>query len=239
MGISNLLRFIKGIELPFDYTLIRHPRRKRLTMLVNELGEIEARAPQRMARPLIVQQLHHHAEWLLARRELIRQQLANRTPPAIGDLLPLFDQQVRLIGIEERPRPVAEQLAEQVIELNRQADGELRGEQIEGWYRTAARLLLPEQLEDIASSMGARPQRITIRSQRRRWGSCSSRGNISLNWRLLLLPQQLVDYVLVHEVAHLHQLNHSPAFWALVERQIPDYRQRRKALAARSLSDFG
>jgi predicted metal-dependent hydrolase len=78
---------------------------------------------------------------------------------------------------------------------------------------------------------------VTVRAQRTRWGSCSSRGTINLNWRLMLMPSRLMDYVLAHELAHLREMNHSPAFWALVGSIFTDYRERRRDLeiAARQL----
>jgi len=78
--------------------------------------------------------------------------------------------------------------------------------------------------------LGAECERISIRAQRSRWGSCSSKKTLSFNVRLALLPIELVEYVVVHEVCHLREMNHSPAFWKLVETAIPDYRKRRAAL---------
>lgn len=72
--------------------------------------------------------------------------------------------------------------------------------------------------------------RVAIRDPKRRWGSCSKGGNLSFSWRLLDLPPALADYVVVHELCHIREFNHSPAFWALVARAIPDYRARRKQL---------
>lgn len=78
--------------------------------------------------------------------------------------------------------------------------------------------------------MGVSYLRISIRDQRTRWGSCSLKGNLNFNWKLVLLPEELADYVIVHELCHRIYMNHSSDFWKLVERELPDYRQRRKAL---------
>lgn len=72
--------------------------------------------------------------------------------------------------------------------------------------------------------------RITIREQKTRWGSCSSKQNLNFNWKLILAPPEILDYVVVHELCHLKEMNHSPAFWHEVEQILPDYPQRKKWL---------
>ena len=103
---------------------------------------------------------------------------------------------------------------------------------LEAWFRDRAMELLPLRLAPLAEALDVSYSRVSVRAQRTRWGSCSSRGTISLNWRLVLLPPRLCDYVLVHELAHLREMNHGPRFWALVARLVPDYRERRRSLEA-------
>ena len=87
--------------------------------------------------------------------------------------------------------------------------------------------VLPPRVRFWADRLGVRYGRITVRNQRTRWGSCSSRGNLNFNCLLMLCPQEVADYVIVHELCHRKEMNHSPRFWALVESQLPDWRERR------------
>jgi predicted metal-dependent hydrolase len=93
--------------------------------------------------------------------------------------------------------------------------------------RLAVRELVAMLVDEEAPAIGVSPARIQIRDQRSRWGSCSTRGTLSFNWRLVLAPFDVLDYVVVHELCHLREPNHSSRFWRLVERHRPDWRTQR------------
>lgn len=98
------------------------------------------------------------------------------------------------------------------------------------YYRNLAREVLGARTGYYARKMGVTYGRISIREQKTRWGSCSSTGNLNFNWKLVLMPPELLDYVVVHELAHRKEMNHSPRFWAIVEKELPDYCNRREKL---------
>ena len=93
--------------------------------------------------------------------------------------------------------------------------------------RRAARELVTMVAEEEAEALGVSYRRIDIRDQRTRWGSCSPRGTLSFNWRLSLAPLEVLDYVVVHELCHLREPNHSPRFWRLVTERRPGWRKQR------------
>ena len=95
---------------------------------------------------------------------------------------------------------------------------------------TRARRIIPARVRFFARQMGVTYGNITIRMQKTRWGSCSSKGNLSFNCLLMRTPDEITDYVVVHELCHLKEMNHSPRFWAEVEKVLPDYKDRRKWL---------
>ncbi|MEM6438556.1 MAG: SprT family zinc-dependent metalloprotease [Pseudomonadota bacterium] len=95
------------------------------------------------------------------------------------------------------------------------------------FLKTEARAALVSAAERHAATLGRRPTRVTLRDTRSRWGSCASSGALSFSWRLIMAPPEVLDYVAAHEAAHLVEMNHSAAFWALVERLDPDWRERR------------
>lgn len=93
-----------------------------------------------------------------------------------------------------------------------------------------ARVYIPGRVQYYARRIGVTVGRITIRHQKTRWGSCSSKGNLNFNVMLMAVPEELLDYVVVHELCHRKEMNHSPRFWAWVESVLPDYRDRRRRL---------
>jgi predicted metal-dependent hydrolase len=107
---------------------------------------------------------------------------------------------------------------------------------LEPLMRACSARELPARLLALAARHGLRVARVTVRSQRSRWGSCSRDGNIALNWRLLQMPAMVCEYVLLHELMHLRQPNHSPKFWAEVEAVCPDYASSRAWLRAEGLA---
>jgi predicted metal-dependent hydrolase len=100
------------------------------------------------------------------------------------------------------------------------------------WLKEEAARDLAERTAVHAARLGVTVKAIKLREQRSRWGSCSSSGNINYNWRLVLAPPHVLDYVAAHEVAHLVEMNHSPAFWATVQRTLPDMERGRAWLKA-------
>jgi predicted metal-dependent hydrolase len=99
-------------------------------------------------------------------------------------------------------------------------------------WRTRATAVLPARLYELADRHGLVVTAVSVRSQKTRWGSCGRNGHISLNWRLMLMPEWVRDYVLVHELMHLRRLDHSRKFWRLVEAACPEYRKARQWLRA-------
>jgi predicted metal-dependent hydrolase len=101
---------------------------------------------------------------------------------------------------------------------------------LERWFRRAARAEIAPRLDRAVALAETSYSRLTIRGQKTRWASCTGSGAMSFNWRLLLAPEPVLDYVVWHEVCHLEVLDHSPRFWALLARRCPDYREHARWL---------
>ena len=226
------------VDVP--YVFKRVPRRRHVHIFVNDEGTIEVRAPWRSSLAKAREVLRENAEWVVRTLEGVKEKLAQRPRLVTGTHLPLLDESLRLdvrpqaqmdlfAGTRQSRGGVQRRGSVLRVDTASLNEGELRG-LLEGWYRREAAAHLAARIEHYAPQLGVRPSRVTIRGQRSRWGSCSGRGTVSLNWRLMMAPSALADYVVVHELCHLRHMNHSPQFWAMVGGVVPDHRQRRRRL---------
>ena len=170
------------------------------------------RAPEREAAAAV----REFAPWIERRvRELDR---AKALVAARGDSVPYVGELLRV-----RSQPGRTRVHRRGDELFAPA-GEERLPALERWYRRAARDEISARLAVACWQTGNSYSKLTIRGQRTRWASCSPDGAMSFNWRLLLGPEPVLDYVICHEVCHLEVMDHSPRFWALLASRCPDYR---------------
>jgi predicted metal-dependent hydrolase len=123
------------------------------------------------------------------------------------------------------PRPSVRLAGDRIVVTVPRATGAAVRAALEAWYRREARVMIRQAVWRLNRGLGLRYERIMIRNQRTRWGSCSSRRNLSFNIKLITAPQQVVDYVVLHELMHLKEHNHSPKFWRLVQEKCPQYKQ--------------
>jgi predicted metal-dependent hydrolase len=145
-------------------------------------------------------------------------------PPVLPDIIDLQGVPCRWTVIYRHGRGTAtavEQGPDRLLVRGRTEVREASLRALKRWLGRVARIHLPQRLNAVASEAGIALHGVTIRDQRTRWGSCSARGAISLNQKLLFLPPDLVRYVIVHELGHLEELNHSPRFWAVVRAMEP------------------
>jgi predicted metal-dependent hydrolase len=209
-----------GPEIP--YTVRRSSRARRVRVNVHAHTGVEvvlpARAPEREAAAAI-RELRPWIERRLAEARATMAVIAER-----GSSLPYLDATLRLVAEPGRTR--AHRRGEQLFVPG----GDARPA-IERFYRRAARAEIAPRLDRASAAAGLRYSGLDIRAQRTRWASCSSRGRMSFNWRLLLAPERVLEYGVWHEVCHLEVLDHSPRFWALLASHWPGWREDRAWLS--------
>ncbi len=212
-----------------SYRLFRVPRRKHIQLVAAGDGRVHMKAPHRCSVAQAEAVLVKHGKWALKALERVEVALGRRPSFRDGCELPLLDARLRLRLISAARSGVRRVDQELWVSAPDPAVERVR-DLLEKWYRSEARAHFGPRLTQLGAELGVSPGRLSIRAQRARWGSCSWRGDISLNWRLMLLPVPLTEYVTVHELCHLRHLNHSSAFWSMVATRIPDWRERRAEL---------
>jgi predicted metal-dependent hydrolase len=200
------------------YTVRRSDRARRVRVTVDAGNGVEVVLPRRAPARAADDAVAELGPWIrrrLAEVETVRSVLAAR-----GDTVPYLGTTLRLVPQPGRTR--AHRTGDELLV----PAGEDQEPALERWYRRAARAEIGPRLDRACQQAGLSYTRLTIRAQRTRWASCSRSGAMSFNWRLLLAPPEVLDYVVWHEVCHLQVLDHSPRFWALLARWCPDYRER-------------
>ncbi|WP_341367026.1 SprT family zinc-dependent metalloprotease [Yoonia sp. BS5-3] len=202
---------------PIDVSLRRSRRAKRLSLRVSRLdGRVTLTLPHLAAEREGISFLRAKEAWLRSHLD----QLAPVQTVAIGEQIMLRGKMTPIVAGEGKRLVIADQ---QIA-----APGpEGLGLKIKAQLRQIARNALVEASDRYAGLLGQSYTRISIRDTRSRWGSCSSQGALMYSWRLIMAPPSVLDYVAAHEVAHLVEMNHSAAFWAVVEKICPGYKAER------------
>jgi predicted metal-dependent hydrolase len=201
-----------------EYTVRRSDRARRVRVTVHPRGDVEVVLPRRARdreAAAAVAELRPWIERRLAEAVAVRERIAER-----GDTVPFLGEALRLVAEPGRTR------AHRRGDLLLVPDGDA-GPAIERWYRRMARGEFEWRLDEAVADLEVTYANVRIGNQQTRWGSCSSSGAMSFNWRLLLAPEEVLDYVVWHEACHLRHLDHSPRFWALLERHRPGYREQK------------
>jgi predicted metal-dependent hydrolase len=208
-----------------SYKLVR-ARRRTIALFVDGDG-IVARAPRHVAVDEIEAFMREKERWI--RRRLA----APRRRPFVweaGATLPWLGQSVTLAL---RPGGNTIRLSSGLLEVGLADEAGLR-ERVLAWIREQALVLFRERVAALSRALDLTVSGIGLSNARTQWGSCSASGRIRLNWRLMLLPEHLVDYVVAHELAHRRELNHSVRFWDVVAALYPRYREARRELSSLS-----
>lgn len=218
------------------YTVVRSARRKKTVEITLDPAEgVLIAAPVEAEAERIRRIVAKRAPWIIrtlaspvaapARKEFVS-----------GESLSYLGRQVRLFVTAETVRRIAVKFENWSFQITIPVDlaGETRRAAVQAalvrWYRARAEERLPERVAKWALAAGYAPSRVLIRDQRQRWGSCGADGAVRFNWRIIMAPLALIDYVVIHELAHLKVRRHTTAFWDEVARLAPDYAVRRLRL---------
>ncbi len=198
-------------------------RRKSICVEVQANGDVVVRAPKWMSRQQIRDFVYEKRDWILRKVRIARAR-EHQEPLKLqeGEKLPFLGEELTLrIGQGSR-------ISKKGTELFLPAD--VTAEKLVNWLKRQARVYFQSRLDEYAQRMGLFYESMRISRARGRWGSCSEDRHINFSWHLILCDREAIDYVVVHELCHLIHMDHSPAFWAEVEKVLPDYRTQRKWL---------
>ncbi|MDO6564580.1 SprT family zinc-dependent metalloprotease [Amphritea sp. 1_MG-2023] len=216
-------------KLP-EYTLRRSARRRSIEIQVRP-DSVRVLAPTRVLQSEINRLVAAKADWIIARQQALRlrrPQAPISSPLDQGSEL-LWLGERRLLEVEVNQPDTCVTVSPERIKLIlsrriRKAREKAISEQLLLWYREQAQHYFQTRVRFWGVHMRLTPSQVRVRSYRRKWGCCNSRGVVSFNWLLIMAPVHIIDYVIVHELSHLQHMNHSAAFWDCVAKFYPDYR---------------
>jgi predicted metal-dependent hydrolase len=212
----------KGVD-----KIIRSKRRT-LALQVTSEGLIVVRAPQKATQKVISQFIDRYERWIARQRARIQAHtIANPPKKYIEGEQFLFLGEYHKLCVVDDPDTVFRY--DNCFYINRNHLGKARL-LIGRWYVQAARIAISERVNHYCNLTGLIPRRLSITNASSRWGSCSANNNVRFSWRLVMAPQRVIDYVVVHELAHIAVKNHSKSFWQKVESIMPDYKLHRQWL---------
>lgn len=214
------------------YQLIRS-KRKTLSVSFDQNIHLIVKAPMWVSRKEIEAFLTEKEEWITATKKRLKnarqKELLTRLQLENGDVTGYLGEKLSLTVIrEERTRTKIKRFENRLLLwVPCEADYDYRRKQLEKWYRKEAFSVISRKTAEYAGMLGVSFEKIHIKDQKSRWGSCSGMKNLNFNWRILMAPEEVCDYVIIHELCHLRFMDHSVNFWELVSEFCPEYQQRK------------
>lgn len=209
-----------------DFNIIR-TNRKTMAIYVRNDGSVEVRAPKRMDLHTIEQFVHSKTDWIKSKITIARKTIEQKQEHIItygddvrylGEYYPIQGREGPYIGFQNEfyiPYGLLDdQVKQAVIQI----------------YKLLAKQVIQSKVKHYAQIMRVSPTSIRVNSAKTRWGSCSSKGGLNFSWRLVMAEESVVDYVVVHELSHLLQMNHSKEFWRIVESILPQFQEEKRKL---------
>ncbi|NLX63362.1 MAG: M48 family metallopeptidase [Clostridiaceae bacterium] len=229
--------FIEYKNTKIFYTLTRS-NRKTIGLKIDKNGEVKVSVPLRLGKKQIEEAIRGKADWIINKIYKVREMNLNIVPRKFvsGEKLLYLGKEYILKVVDRditRPEVCIQNDTISVYisqSLTKESRKQAVKETLIKWYRQYFSEIVNDRIEKYSLKLNATPCKVVIKDQKTRWGSCSVKGNINLNWRLVMAPVDIIDYVVVHELCHLKIMNHSKDFWLLVESVLPCYKEKRKWL---------
>jgi predicted metal-dependent hydrolase len=214
------------------YSLRRSCKARRVRLEVRQQTWLAVIVPRYYPISRLPEILKSKARWIS--RNLARfsqpELLPTRKELRIGDTIPYLGHDLELVKQENHDSDSVVVVGNKLAISPDLFDDGLLEPALEQWYRVEAAELINDRITKLGSQMGISYKRLTIRRQKTRWGSCSHKKNLSFNWKLIMAPEPVVEYVIIHELIHLKEMNHSKKFWELVAQYCPSWREHKKWL---------
>lgn len=222
------------------YDVIKSDR-KTLGIQVDPQKGVIVRSPKKVSEDKIQEVVKNKSKWILEKLDRVNE---IKSKPAAkefmsGEKLPYLGRRYRLkVKDIEDYKGVAVKFYQGkfIIKINSNLNNKeqkrretIRNELIK-WYREHAQEKIKERVNKYKEQIGVEPNNIKVKKQKKRWGSCSNKGNLNFNWKIIMAPMSVVDYIVIHELTHLKYSNHSKGFWKLIEAIIPNYKEKQEWL---------
>lgn len=208
-------------------------RRRSLSIAIQPDGNLLVKAPFFMSDGEILKWVKTKTSWIVRKRAKIREQQEMNPPKkyVTGEKFWYLGQEYDLeVRISTGRSGMVGIVEDKIVLFSKSEDGAEVQKILATWYVKQAKAVIPKRVRFWAERMGESYGNITVKNQKKRWGSCSSARNLNFNRRLIMAPEAVVDYVVVHELCHLRHMNHSKEFWDEVEKILPDYKIHKKWL---------
>lgn len=214
------------------YTVKRSPRAKYARLEVRPVTGLTVVIPRSYKLDQVPTLVEQKGRWIL--RKLAEYSQAEKvfSQKALqsGDTLRYLGRDIEVVVQKDHIGSGSVKLEQDKLIIDLGARDSTLGLLLEQWYREQAERLIRRKADGLCARLGLVYSRLTIRGARTRWGSCSQKGNVSFNWKLMMMPDPVIDYVIIHELCHLKQMDHSKRFWGMVAEHCPRWREHRKWL---------